>query len=59
MWMHMRMMMIQKWVQMRMVVMVFRHIHRNTARHFDFDFSKAAFAWTTMNADEILHTRRI
>jgi hypothetical protein len=41
------------------MVMVFRHVHGNTARHFDFDFSEAVSAWTTMNADELLDTRRI
>jgi hypothetical protein len=57
--MQLRMVVIQKWVQMRMMVMVLRHVHGNTARHFDFDFSEAAFVWIMMNADEVLHTRRI
>jgi hypothetical protein len=40
-------------------VMMFRHIHRNTTWNFDFDFGKARSLRVTMNANELLDTRRV
>lgn len=45
-------------MRMKVVVML-GHVHGDTAWHFDFDFSEAMPTGTTVNADEILCTRRV
>jgi hypothetical protein len=54
----MSMVMLQVWVQMRMVVVMIGQLHRD-AGNFDFDVGEARSTWATMNADELLYTRRV
>jgi hypothetical protein len=46
-------------VYMWMMVMMFRHICGNTARHLDLNLSEARSTWAAMNANELFGTRRV